>query len=109
MRDPDAVLALATQPGAAFLRDWFDGRVSSRLIAPAASAARSMVNDAIAGLGNARAAILVSHDWNVMLLREHLFGVRHEEVGDVGYLEGVALVKSQRGVLACYGDRVVEL
>ena len=109
LRDQDAILAHATQPGADFFRDWFDGRVASGLIDSVESAARSMVGDAVTALGDARFVALVSHDWNVMLLREHLFGLRHEEIGGVGYLEGVALVTTQRGVLACYGDRVVDL
>jgi hypothetical protein len=34
-------------------------------------------------------AVSITHDWNLYPLKEFKLGLRHEECGDVGYLEGI--------------------
>ena len=37
--------------------------------------------------------VLVTHDWNVMLVREAILGLTHEEVGWLDYLDGLLITR----------------
>lgn len=74
-----------------FVRLWFDGALQPGLMMPLADAARAQLAFLEAQLGEgAFSFINVTHDWNVMLLREHYFGMRHDNLGAPAYLDGVA-------------------
>jgi len=74
-----------------FVRLWFDGALEPGLMMPLADAARAQLAFLDAQLRDGvHSYINVSHDWNVMLMREHFFGMRHDELGAPDYLEGVA-------------------
>jgi hypothetical protein len=47
----------------------------------------------------------VSHDWNIIVLRELLLGVRHEEAGWLTFLDGVAFAGETKQLRAFYRDR----
>jgi hypothetical protein len=49
----------------------------------------------------------VSHDWNILTLRERLCGVRHEEAGWLNFLDGVAFTVAVDGLRAVYRDHAV--
>lgn len=102
-------LDLAAELGHAFVRKWFDGEVAAALVQPRAVTARAQVEsalDALGGAGGPRLAVLVSHDWNLMLVREHYFGVRHEDAGWIDFLDGVAIQRTPMGFSVRYQGRV---
>jgi hypothetical protein len=112
LRDPKPALDLAAQLGHHFLRQWFDGSVPESLVQPRPDAAREQVDRALEVLDRPetpRLAVLVSHDWNLMLVREHYFGVRHEEAGWIDFLDGVAIRRAMGGFAVGYRRCVVHV
>jgi broad specificity phosphatase PhoE len=94
IRDLPATYELLDELGDPFVRAWFDGTVPPAVIEPLAVAARRLVDAVAARLRVAASGsllVLVTHDWNVMLLREGILGLRFEEVGWPDYLEGPTL------------------
>lgn len=80
----------------ALIRDWFDGRFDPAIIDPCSVAAeglRRLAENAAAYAGPGSLTILVTHDWEILTLREAFLGARHEEVGWVDYLDGLALAR----------------
>ena len=74
-----------------FLRMWFDGRLPHGHLMPLAEAARielDCIRDASSRHDSS--VILVTHDWNIMIVREHLLQLPHEEVGYPGFLDGLS-------------------
>jgi hypothetical protein len=94
-----------------FVRLWFSGQISSRVIRPAAEIAAEKLAyltarlDDDAGLG--RLDLHISHDWNTIILRELMLGVRHEEAGWLDYLDGVAFEPETSSLRTFYRDRAV--
>jgi hypothetical protein len=82
-----------------FLRLWFDGAYPPARIAPLSEAAGYEMRQAIGHLDASTVplSIGVTHDWNLLLLRERYLGLRHEEVGLPSYLDSVAVLR--RGAL----------
>ena len=104
-----------------FLRYWFDGKVSKSLIDPIKEGALSQ-RDAFVDLLTApclstaeassnqikKVYVCVTHDWNVMLVREYYLKIRHEEAGWLDFLDGIVSYREQERVVMCYGEsRVV--
>jgi hypothetical protein len=102
---------LAALHGDHFVRLWFSGQIPARVIRPAAEIAAEKLAyltarlDDDAGLG--RLDIHLSHDWNTIILRELMLGVRHEEAGWLDYLDGVAFEPKPGALRAVYRDRTV--
>ena len=103
---------LSTEHGAHFIRMWFSGQVGPAVI----HAADRIVARKLAYLterleqpvyDGRRLDLHVSHDWNILTLRERLCGVRHEEAGWLDFLDGVVFSPAGAGLRAVYGDRVV--
>jgi broad specificity phosphatase PhoE len=73
-----------------FLRMWFDGKLIEGDI-------HSLEHAAAIGYGcikeksraHENSVIMVSHDWNIMILREYLLHMRHEDVGYPDFLDGI--------------------
>ncbi|MBK8980686.1 MAG: histidine phosphatase family protein [Planctomycetes bacterium] len=103
--DPKPALDEAARLGHRFVREWFDGALPASLVQPRREAARDQVVHALQALDRPerpRLAVLVSHDWNLMLVREHVFGIRHEDAGWIDYLDGVAIGRSADGACLWY-------
>lgn len=103
--DPKPALDEAARLGPRFVREWFNGALPPSLVQPLTEAARSQIADALEvldGPERPRLAVLVSHDWNLMLVREHVFGIRHEEAGWIDFLDGVAIGRSADGASVRY-------
>ena len=102
---------LTTQHGDHFVRLWFSGQISARIIRPAAEIAAEKLAYLTARLdedaGPGRLDLHISHDWNTIILRELMFGVRHEEAGWLDYLDGVAFEPKPGALRAVYRDRTV--
>lgn len=103
---------LATQHGEHFIRLWFSGQVGPAVI----HAADQIVTRKLAYLTERlqqpcapgrRLDLHVSHDWNILTLRERLCGVRHEDAGWLAFLDGVAFTAAGDGLRAVYRDRAV--
>jgi len=92
-----------------FVRLWFSGRISPRVIRPAAEIAAEKLAYLTARLdeaaGPGRLDLHISHDWNTIILRELMLGVRHEEAGWLDFLDGVAFEPKPGALQAVYRDR----
>lgn len=108
LKDP-CVLRDADKLGHGFMRAWFEGRFDPRWLLPTPQAADMVLSRVIDGLASDRSDRLdihVSHDWEVVLLREELLGVRYEDAGWVDYLTGLAFTPYGQGYLASAPDGV---
>jgi hypothetical protein len=103
IRDVAAVNALMGRLGSRFVRAWFDGTLGDKIIAPRADAAETQIAVVRQVLGDSPAGslhLLVTHDWNILAVREELLGLRPEDVGWVDYLDGVVFVREQESLVA---------
>lgn len=110
--DPTETARLATQHGEHFIRLWFSGVVGPAVIRAAEQIAARKVAYMIERLHEPcahgrRLDLHVSHDWNILTLRELLCGVRHEEAGWLNFLDGVAFAAEVGGLRAVYRECVV--
>jgi hypothetical protein len=105
---------LSTFHGEHFVRLWFSGQVGPAVI----RAADEIVTRKLAYLTERlrqpcargrRLDLHVSHDWNILTLRELLCGVRHEEAGWLNFLDGVGFAPEAAGLRAVYRDSAVKL
>ncbi len=89
-----------------FVRAWFDGALPESLITPLHRSAQVQVSILRRQLERSDASYVnVSHDWNVMCLREYYFGIRHEEAGTPAYLDGLVALRDGNGIrLFCNGE-----
>ncbi|MFT3869658.1 MAG: histidine phosphatase family protein [Nibricoccus sp.] len=89
--------------GEDFVRLWIRGEVSPQIIRETKHIAETKMTYLTRRLSEPtsqgrRLDLHVSHDWNIMVLREHLLGVRHEEAGWLSFLDGIGFCL-QDGVL----------
>jgi len=101
VRDLDALASLADAQGRGFVRPWLDGTADPAAIAPPAEAAAGMTDRIaalLAGSAPGDLHLLVTHDWNVLVVREVCLGVRHEDVGWADYLDGVVFRPDGGGI-----------
>jgi broad specificity phosphatase PhoE len=99
--DPRAMVRLAGEGD--FPRAWLDGRIPEDVVQPAPVAAQGQAAVSIRAIGRGEPGdlwILVSHDWNILVVREVLFGLRHEDVGWVDFLDGIAFFRAPGGLAA---------
>lgn len=101
-RDAKSALELYRDEGAAFLRRWFNDAVPGALIAPFREAAEQQIVQSMSVSEGSRLAILISHDLNIMLVREYVFGIRHEDSGWPDYLDGVVMTADGPSLLIGY-------
>jgi len=75
-----------------FIRNWFDGRMDDSIIENPKKTADlicDLMIEKIRNLPENQMAVSITHDWNIYPVKEFKLGLRHEECGDVGYLESV--------------------
>ncbi|MCP4136544.1 MAG: histidine phosphatase family protein [bacterium] len=73
------------------VRKWFNGELPDTVLLPPEQAALIQLRVLIDHLKNETgSSIYISHDWNIMLLREYYFGLRHEDIGPPDFLDGIA-------------------
>jgi len=110
LRNPSRALEVARRLGPDFVRQWFDGVMPSEWIQPLHTTATDQVRRALAEVHHKlepRLAILVSHDWNLMAVREYFFGIRHEDAGWIDFLDGVIIRRAAGGVALSYRSTIV--
>ena len=81
-----------------FIRHWFNGNIDESIVINPRTTADQVAGHMVRhleSLGENETAVCVSHDWNIFPIKEFILGLRHEEVGDVGYLEGVFFFEDQ--------------
>lgn len=101
---------MSGQHGEHFVRLWFTNQVSEQLILRAPDIARRKLAYLAAKLqepvtGGRRLDLHISHDWNVLILRELLLGVRHEDAGWAPFLDGVVFTAETENLRAFYRER----
>jgi broad specificity phosphatase PhoE len=81
-----------------FFRQWSDGCYSEDQITPMKEAAAVELEKIITQIKNGNSSVIidVTHDWNILLLREIYLGLHFEEVGLPDYLDSVAILKQGR-------------
>ena len=88
-----------------FIRKWFDNEFTPQLIMSLPEAAHTQLNILINQLrSNSSSSINITHDWNIMILREYYFNLRHEDIGDPDYLDGVCAYLHDRTLHLVYHE-----
>lgn len=90
-----------------FVRLWFTGQIGAAIIRSAEQIAEGKLVYLTQRLHEPvtrgrRLDVHVSHDWNVIILRELMLRVRHEDAGWLTFLDGVAFSSGAAGLQACY-------
>jgi broad specificity phosphatase PhoE len=97
--DLAALADLATRMGQReFATRWFSNDLAKGVVQPAEDAAQALATlatDHLAAAEPGEIRLLVSHDWNVMLLRDRLMNLRHQEVGWLDFLDGVVFTRDR--------------
>jgi len=104
IRGPHEVAVLTREHGDHFIRLWFEGKVDTRFMQDPRELARQMRGHMDECLGQQvahgrRLDIHVTHDWNLLVLREWNLGLRHEEEGWIEFLDGLAYAPGHGGQL----------
>jgi hypothetical protein len=109
--DSDRALGMSNKLGTSFLREWFSGRLEPGLMHPLPESTgvhldlvRLSLNEHALG---PRLEVLVTHDWNISVLREGLLGVRDEDAGRPEFLDGVSFLLGPTGLEARFRDHLL--
>jgi broad specificity phosphatase PhoE len=104
--DPSRIALLAEDLAGDFARAWFAGELPADVIRSTADAARDQVGFVARVLGAATVPdlhVLITHDWNVLAIREALMGLRTGRIGWVDYLDGLLVGPVAGGVeVSCH-------
>jgi hypothetical protein len=100
---------LTVKHGDHFVRLWFTGQIPATVVRAAEEIAVRKLAHLTQRLQDPcargrRLDLHVSHDWNIIILRELMLGVCHEQAGWLDFLDGVAFVPESGGLRAVYRD-----
>jgi len=101
-------LNLAGHLGHRFVREWFDGRLPTELLKPRRDTALEQiatVQDHMRRVSRGL-VVLVTHDWNLLAVREELFGLRHEDDQWPGFLDGLVFWREHDDLLVTSRSKV---
>ena len=91
-----------------FIRDWFDGRVPADIFKPLAETRDEHIAYMRSRLSEIERPhhldIHVTHDWNINVLREGIFGLRHEDIGWPDFLSGLGFAREPGEIFALLFD-----
>lgn len=106
--DPERAMELAATLRTRFLRAWFEGELPPGVLHDPHHGAHLQLQALTRRLTPDLRGLLVavSHDWNIMLVREVFFRLRHEDVGWLHYLDGLTLVREPGGIRLIHGEHV---
>jgi len=109
--DWDYVSRLIDQIGQdSFIRQWFDGILPEHVLMPLEEAALNQMAILAGQLANTGpSAINVTHDWNILILREWAFNLRHEDLGWPDFLDGVLAQRVNSSIHLCYHGKRAEI
>jgi hypothetical protein len=95
--------------GEHFVRLWMQQQISDSVV----RAAKPIVEEKLAYLttkltepsqGGRRLDLHITHDWNILILRELLLDLRHEEMGWLAFLDGLAFAQKADQLEVVYRD-----
>ncbi len=94
--DVPAALNRAGELGHRFVREWFDGGICGTLVKSRHATAIEQLATVHDHLVRAQQGlvVLVTHDWNLLAVREEVLGLRHEDDRWPGFLDGLMIWKS---------------
>lgn len=73
-----------------FIRTWFNGEVPENLVLSLEESAKKQLRGLIKQLQSSKTnCVNITHDWNIVLLKEYFFGLQHEQDGMPEYLDGM--------------------
>ncbi len=108
LHDAEKVLKIALDIGdRAFVRRWFEGDLASEHLMPSPRAATGqlmVLTETLATHDEPGLYVHCSHDWNILLLREHFLGIRHEDAGMPDFLEGLATWRDGHDLVVQWRD-----
>jgi hypothetical protein len=110
--DPERLAPLANRLGAGFVRAWADGDVPAEVMMPLLDAGALQIEAALERLdeaGGDELHVLVTHDWNVLTVREGFMGLRHERDGWPDFMEGAVVTRVGERVSLRWGVRHVTI
>jgi hypothetical protein len=90
-----------------FMRAWLDDGLDPDWIDDAETSTVLVLKPLLERLleGGGHLDIHISHDWDVMLARETIMGITHENVGWLSYLDGMMFSPNGHRYEAIYGNR----
>jgi broad specificity phosphatase PhoE len=99
--------------GDRFVRLWVEEKIPATVVRSARTLVTRQTDFVAERLreptaGGRRLDLHVSHDWNIILLRDLLLQVRHEEAGWLTFLDGVAFTADANGLRAIYRRQTTE-
>jgi len=96
-----------------FLRSWFNKEIPEDIMLDPEKASQkilSFMKLKLQNLDNKKIGIFVSHDWNIFPIKEFHMGLKHEEWGNVGYLDSIFIYeKNGKYYLANHQKNAIEL
>ncbi len=88
-----------------FIREWFNTGQHNDIMIPFEVAAQQSLAFLVKQLNNQVTPILnVTHDWNIMILREYYHEITHEAYGMPVFLDGIALYKRKGELILSYHE-----
>lgn len=86
-----------------FLRTWFDGNLPGKTLLTLPEAAELIFGYVARSLSQAkRNTAMITHDWTIMILREYYLDLTHESAGFPGFLDGMAVYRTEDGLKVYY-------
>ncbi len=85
-----------------FIRKWFNNELPADMIMPLPLAAELHLRLIGEQLKQGKSVINITHDWNIMVMREYYFNMRHEEIGEPDFLDGFLAYKENNSILLTY-------
>lgn len=92
-----------------YLRKWFDGELPEDLVMPVEEAAQLEFDILKKQLESHENAINITHDWNIMIMRQHFFNLRHEDIGYPSFLDGMTAYMENGRIYLVYHDHVRDM
>mgnify|MGYP000343436524 CR=1 FL=1 len=108
MLNVSAALDKAGELGHQFIREWFDGRICPTLFKSRRETALEQLATVDAHLARAERGlvVMVTHDWNLLAVREELFGVKHEHDHWPGFMDSLVVWRDGVHLKVAWGDAV---
>jgi len=109
LTDATSVMEVCLELGdKVFVRRWFDEALVMDGLMRARMAALGQLEVLMETLASAPPEpalhIHFSHDWNILLIREHFLGLKHEDIGMPPFLDGLVAFRDQHELVLRYRE-----
>jgi hypothetical protein len=92
-----------------FVRLWFDNKIGDKLMHPIEMVAEQKLDYLRSKLLENGSSIHVTHDWNILVLREYFFNLKHEDLGNPDFMDGIVCYFDDDKLILRYNDHIVKL